>query len=174
MIMVQEEINHRSVVVTVTATKMTARVLAKALAKVTRAMNGAKMRSNSPGKEKSHGELKPGKVSVKELSANGKDGLQKIPVTDDNIKAFEPIARKYGITYALARDESETPPKWAVFFRAKDSDVLSVAFAEFTKKILTREEEHSSVLEAIREFAGKAHDRTRDRQKVRERSGPER
>jgi hypothetical protein len=158
-------------VITVGASKMTARVLAKAMRAALKVMRGNKSQSKS-GNNSNDG-LKPGKVSVKELSANSKDGLQKIPITDDNIKAFDPVARKYGITYALAKDESDTPPKWAVFFRAKDSEVLGVAFAEFSKKVLSKEKETPSVLDKIKKPLEQTQTRTRDRQKVRERSNPE-
>ena len=68
---------------------------------------------------------------MQNLMAKGAQ-LTNILITDDNIKSFDRIARKYGIDYSLKRDNSVTPPKYLVFFRAKDVDVMTAAFREYT------------------------------------------
>ena len=40
-----------------------------------------------------------------------------IEITNDNIKAFESTAKKYGIDFALKKDSSEQPPRYLVFSR---------------------------------------------------------
>ena len=42
------------------------------------------------------------------------------------------VARKYSIDYSLKKDKSVDPPKYLVFFRAKDVDVMTAAFKEYT------------------------------------------
>jgi len=37
------------------------------------------------------------------------------------------VARKYSIDYSLKKDKSVDPPKYLVFFRAKDVDVMTAA-----------------------------------------------
>lgn len=78
-----------------------------------------------------------GKQPVDALVKQGK-GVTSIEITEDNIKSFEPYARKYGIDYALQKDSTETPPKWLVFFKAPDADVMTAAFREFTAKVVNR------------------------------------
>jgi hypothetical protein len=69
-------------------------------------------------KEKSQ-VTKRGKKSLKELMQEGSQ-LTNIEITDNNIKSFEKVARKYSIDYSLKKDSSTTPPRYLVFFRAKD------------------------------------------------------
>jgi hypothetical protein len=38
--------------------------------------------------------------------------------------------RKYNVDFALKRDTTEMPPKWLVFFKAKDAAALTAAFEE--------------------------------------------
>ena len=46
----------------------------------------------------------------------------------DNIKDFEGTAKKYGIDFALKKDISENPPRYLVFFKGRDADVMEAAF----------------------------------------------
>ena len=110
----------------VKAGKLTGRVLAKALQAALRRMKNPK--------------AKRGKQSVKSLARRG-GSLQNIEITDSNIKSFERVARKYGVDFALKKDVLGDPPRWLVFFKAKDADALTAAFQEFTAKTLGRKRE---------------------------------
>lgn len=46
--------------------------------------------------------------------------LTNIEVTDQNIRSFDRVARKYNIDYALKKDKSNNPPRYLVFFKARD------------------------------------------------------
>ena len=124
----QDYINDQSKTVVIKANKITARVLAKALKAVLASMTRGKAPANTRTKYR-------GKQRVDQLVKQG-DGISNIEITDANIKAFEPVARKYGIEYALQKDDSESPPKWLVFFKPRDADALTAAFKEFTAKTL--------------------------------------
>jgi hypothetical protein len=78
---------------------------------------------------------KSGKQSVKSLTKQGAS-LSNIEIGGDNIGDFKRVARKYNVDFALKRDDSETPPKWLVFFKAKDADSLTAAFKEYSKATL--------------------------------------
>ncbi len=119
----QEDIEHKSAVLVMRGAKITGRLLAKAMAAALRQMQ---KKRDAPGKQ-----------SFRQLSKGGP--LESIPVSDDNIKAFDPIARKYGLRYKLVRDASENPPKWLMFFRSRDSGAMTAAFKEFTHQTLNRE-----------------------------------
>ena len=69
---------------------------------------------------------------VKKLIGQG-EGAKSIEVTDSNIKSFERVARKYNVDFAVKRDKTTEPPKYLVFFKGKDADVIAQAFKEFVK-----------------------------------------
>ena len=73
-----------------------------------------------------------GKQSLKQLiRGNDNASVTNIEINDQNIKAFEKTARKYGIDYSLKKDKSVEPPKYILFFRAKDSEILTKSFKDF-------------------------------------------
>ena len=120
----QEEVENRSVTLAISATKLSARV--------------------APEK------IPHGKQTVKELVGQNQ-GVSNIEVTDGNIKSFERVARKYGVDYAVKKDSSVSPPKWLVFFKARDADALTAAFTEFAAKTVKREQ-RPSVLQTLAKF----------------------
>lgn len=113
-----------------------------------------------------------GKQSVKTLVRQG-DGVQNIEITDKNIKSFEKVARKYGVTYALHR--STEAGRYYVFFKAKEADALNAAFAEYTQKVLKREKEKPSLRKQLARFKQLAAQmaQTQDREKNLGRGGIE-
>ena len=96
---------------------------------------------------------KRGKQSLESMMKNGSE-LTNIEITDNNIRSFERVARKYGIDYSLKKDTSADPPKYLVFFRAKDVDVMTAAFKEYTGATLQKAKRPS-----IRKRLQKAIDR---------------
>jgi len=101
--------------------------------------------------KKSHGDLKHGKQTVKQLARQNK-GMSNIEITDDNIKGFERYARKYGVDFALKKDSSSFPPTWFVFFKAQDADAINAAFGEFTKNMMKRAKGAPSVIAELSKF----------------------
>ena len=89
-----------------------------------------------------------GKQTVKQLAAQNQ-GLTNIEVTDKNIKTFDRVARKYGVDYAVKKDRSVDPPKYLVFFKAKDTDALTAAFKDYTRKTVRSKERKDSVLDKL-------------------------
>mgnify|MGYP000797401259 FL=1 len=106
-----------------------------------------------------------GKQSVKSLVRQGA-GVQNIEITDKNIRSFQSIARKYGVDYALKKDTSSQPPRYLVFFKARDTDALTAAFREFSGKQLKRNKK-PSILVQLKKFQEQMmnHDRARNRAK---------
>lgn len=81
-------------------------------------------------------------------------GVSNIEINDPSIKDFERIARKYGVDYAVKKDRSTSPPKYLIFFKARDADALTAAFTEYTGKKVKKAEktERPSVLEKLAQF----------------------
>ena len=71
----------------------------------------------------------PKEVSLKELIKSG-DQVDSISLGVGDRMAFEPVLRKYGITYAIKKDRTQNPPTYHFFFKAKDATVLKMAFQE--------------------------------------------
>jgi hypothetical protein len=139
---------------------MTAKTLARLMTAALRQMH------------KSRGKLKQGKQSMRQLSKGG--SLSNIEIMDDNIKAFDPVARKYNVSYSLQKDASSDPPRWLVFFRAKDVDAITAAFKEFSNRALKRETGRTSVRSLMRELGEKVKNAVRSKTRHKTREGPER
>ena len=126
----QEHVQEKTVALTIHAAKLTARVLQASIRKVLREMRQAR----------EHPKLYQGKQTVKQLVRQNA-GVSNIEITDGNIKAFESVARKYGVDFALKQDSSVSPPKWLVFFKGRDADAVQAAFREFAAKTLPKEKD---------------------------------
>ena len=127
----QDQVNDKTVAISVKAVKLTGRLLAKA-------MRAFLKKAREPT-------FKHGKQSVKSLTKQGAS-LTNIEIGGDNIGSFSRIARKYNVDFSLKRDSSETPPKWIVFFKAKDTDALTAAFNEYSKIQLKHKDQKPSML----------------------------
>lgn len=107
-----------------------------------------------------------GKQTLKQLIKSDA-ALSNIEITDENIKSFEKSAKKYGIDYALKKDKSQNPPKFVVFFKGKDLDVITNAFEDYTKKVIKRKPSIRKLLVKLKEKAksmNKDKDRNRDQE----------
>ena len=127
----QEHITEKTVALSVKAAKITGRLLAQAMREFLK-------KAREPT-------VTRGKQSVKSLAKQGAS-LTSVDIGGDNIGSFSRIARKYNVDFALKRDDSEVPPKWIVFFKAKDSDAMTAAFNEYGKIQLPLKERKPSLL----------------------------
>lgn len=126
----QEEVNEKTVALIIHSSKITAEVLKAALAKVMRDMEKANQKKEQKKAQAQEYSYK-GRTSLKEMMKEGSQ-LTNIEITDSNIKSFEKIARKYGVDYSLKKDTAGEKPRYLVFFRARDADVMTAAFKEYT------------------------------------------
>ena len=131
----QDEVNEKMVALIIKGGKISAEVLESALKKFTEELEKAQKTASQPKTYR-------GKQSIKHLMEQNA-ALSNIEVTDGNIKAFERTATKYGIDYALKKDTSEQPPRYLVFFRGRDVDVMTQAFKEFSAKKVRQSERPS-------------------------------
>ena len=155
----QEELEQRTVSITIQSAKVTGRVLKAAIAATLRKMEQER---NSP---------KVGRNTMKRLS--GRDGGTNTIEVTGRIRSFERYARKYQVRYHIEKEVGSTPPKWTVYFKANQADALTAAFKEYTKKDLTRTN-RPSLLSQLRKFKELAQTIGRDRVRNKEHGGPER
>lgn len=168
----QDEINEKTVSLCINGGKISARILKNAMLKILAEMEQGKgdqrRRERKAGKDAASCH---GKQSMEKLMKQGYQ-LSNIEVTDGNIKSFEKCARKYGIDFSLKKDMSASPPRYFVFFKAKDVDVMTAAFKEYTKGTLDKNKKPSihKKLEQVKERVVKHREREKEKQKER---GPE-
>lgn len=122
----QEDIENRTLTLIVSGTKFTGRLLKAALSKYL-----AYCKERKQQKSRDSPVHPRGKQTVKQLVRQNQ-GVSNIEVDDPGIRAFERVARKYGVDYAVKKDRSSNPPKYLVFFKARDADAVTAAFQEYT------------------------------------------
>ena len=146
----QEEVENRTLTLIVSGTKFTGRLFKAAISKYMAHRREKKL-------EKQHSRDSPvtpkGKQTVKQLIGQNQ-GVSNIEINDPSIRDFERIARKYGVDYAVKKDRSASPPKYLIFFKARDADALTAAFTEYTGKKVKKAEktERPSVLAKLAQF----------------------
>ena len=108
----QEEVTQKTIALSMKTGKLTAQALQAALKKY------LQHRAKGP-------KLHHGKQSLKQLKAHGA-ALTNIEVTEANIGAFKPCAKKYGVDFTLRKDKTTQPPHYIVPKRSpKSSGLLS-------------------------------------------------
>ena len=146
----QEEVENRTLTLVVSGTKFTGRLFKAAISKYM-----AHRREKKLEKQRSRDSpvTPKGKQTVKQLIGQNQ-GVSNIEINDPSIKDFERIARKYGVDYAVKKDRSASPPKYLIFFKARDADALTAAFTEYTGKKIKKAEktERPSVLAKLAQF----------------------
>ncbi len=142
----QEEVENRTVNLAISTTKLSARTIVRAfqLWKAHRSKVKAKNAAEQAAKE---AEVPVGKQSIKELIGQNQ-GVTNIDIAKTDLKGFERVAAKYGVDYAITKDKNAVPPKYMVFFKAKDADALTAAMEEFTNEKL-KVKDRPSVLKQL-------------------------
>ena len=146
----QEEVENRTLTLVVSGTKFTGRLFKAAISKYM-----AHRREKKLNKQRSRDSpvTPKGKQTVKQLIGQNQ-GVSNIEINDPSIRDFERIARKYGVDYAVKKDRSASPPKYLIFFKARDADALTAAFSEYTQKKVKKADrsERPSVLAKLAQF----------------------
>ena len=153
--MVQEETTQKTIAFVVKTSKLTTDVLEKMI-----------LFYLENQKQKGH-QQKQGKMTVQELVGQNA-GVSNIEITENNIRSFERVAKKYRVDFAVKKDKTTQPPRYLVFFKGRDADVLTQAFKEFvhaneTKKSRTR----VSVKEKLKQFR-EVLSQKKERERVKE------
>lgn len=150
----QEEVENRTVNLAISTTKLTLRAI----------ITGYRKYQSHHSKSKAAKQVKTpqGRQTVKELVGQGQ-GVSSIPLDQTNLRDFHRVARKYGIDYAITKDKSRQPPRYIVFFKARDADALNAAFREFMVKKLGKHRAASVLGELEQEKSRVKPDKTREK-----------
>lgn len=157
----QEEVNQRTVALTVKSAKLTGRVLLAAIQKYLAYLKKQRMEGLTP----------TGKQTVKQLMGH-RVNTNSIPL-DGSTRLFDRVARKYGVDYAFHKVE---PGKYQLFFKAGQADAITTAFAEYTKLVLKRQQrkERPPILAQLKKLREAIRERTPNRERAREAAHEER
>ena len=159
MVYIQEEIESRTVALSISTAKLTGRIFKAAICKYL---------EHRKNKQRDGPVIPHGKQSVKQLIGQNQ-GVSTIESNDPDIKSFERIARKYGVDYAIKKVKTEDKPKYVIFFKARDADALTQAFTEYTRKSVEKGK-RPSVLEKLHSLTEKMQNRVLERTKTKQRS----
>jgi len=149
----QEDIERRSIAIAVSASKLTGRTLARALEAAMRKIRQTQKNALTP----------QGRQTVKKLMNHGVN-TSTIPL-DGNTRTFDRAARKYNVDYSFRKTG---PNKYMLFFKAGQADAITQCFADFTKRVMRKEQKRSikgrvgRINDAITRQRPKEHERKRE------------
>lgn len=145
----QEEVENRSVNLAITTTKLTARAICSGIRKYLQHRGKIKTRKAADKAAKKADPIH-GKQTVKQLIRQNQ-GVSSVDIAKSGIRDFEWIAGRYGIDFAVTKDKSVQPPRYTVFFKAKDADALTLVYKAYSVKIM-KKGSRPSVLEQLQKF----------------------
>ena len=169
----QDEVNEKTVSLCIRGGKITAQLLKAAMRKALAQMEQEKAKQKQQSKVQKQQDDK-----TKDKSYRGKQTMEKlmrqnvqlsnIEITDGNIKSFERVAKKYSIDFSLKKDTTAKPPRYFVFFKARDVEVMTAAFREFTGKTLNKTKKPSVRKKLRQAITARNQDKQREREKSKE------
>lgn len=160
----QEEVENRTVNLAISTTKLTARGILRLALK---GLSYIKRQSRESAAKKPIG-----KQTIQQLIGQNQ-GVTNIDISKTDLKGFEKYARKYGVDYAITKDKSVLPPKYLVFFKARDADAMTAAFNAYSAEILAKDKRPSvlktlhKLMDAVRDIPAKAVTRDKQREQLR-------
>ena len=94
-----------------------------------------------------HGEMK-----VRDLIRKD-EGAQAIDIDGAGLRDFKRIANKYGLDFAIVKSTELDPPKYSVFFKARDADAIQAVVNEYTvRQMKIQKEGRPSILAKLSKF----------------------
>lgn len=139
----QEEVENRTVNLAISTTKLTLRTIISGIRKYLQHREKVKAK-------KGRDPAVHGKQSVKKLLGQNQ-GAANTEIEKEGIKDFERLAKKYGVDFAVRKDKTVDPPRYFVFVRAKDADVLDAICKEHQARSMTKDRK-PSVLAQLSKF----------------------
>ena len=133
----QEEIEQKSATLMINGTKFSLRTLKSAALRLL----AHRQNPSAPGVKHR------GKQTVRQLVGQNQ-GVSNVELSGEDIKAFERVARKYGVDYAVKKVKGDAP-RFLIFFKARDADALNAALSEYTGQKM-RGKEHDRLREKLR------------------------
>ena len=149
----QEEVEQKTFNIVVSTTKLTARTI---------------LNAGKAAIQQQQAKMAGGKQSVRMLLRQNR-GVSSVEIDKTNIRGLERYAKKYGIDYAIRKDNSEVPPRYLVFFKAPDAEAFNSAFKEYSASLLNKDKRPSvlaklhELVQAAAELPGKVRHKEQER-----------
>ena len=152
----QEEVDSRTVALVINSAKLTGRVFKAAISQFLAHCKNQKT------------VIPHGKQSVKQLIGQNQ-GVTSIESNDPDIKAFDRVARKYGVDYAVKKvREDNGKSKYVIFFKGRDNDAITSAFKEYTAKSMEKAKK-PSIMKKLHEMSAKVQNKVLEISKSKQR-----
>ena len=158
----QEDIENRTVALSVSMTKVTAMGLARTLALACREIQKA----NHYAKAK-HPQ---GRQSVKSLMKHG-IATNTLPI-DGETHLFDKVARKWNVDYAFTKVGHN---KYLLLFKSGQADAITACFSEYTKLCMKRaKNKRPRIYEQLRKSGEQVREKSKELERIRETAHDER
>jgi hypothetical protein len=150
----QEDIDNRTVALSVRTAKLTAQVLAKAMSAAARQIQKTHNKTQTPH----------GRQPVKKLM-NHRVAINSIPL-DGETRLFDKVARKWNVDYSFHKTG---PQKYLLLFKSGQADAITAAFSEYTKLVVAKAQtRRPNIREQLDRFAELVKSRPLERERTRE------
>lgn len=152
----QEDIENRTVALSVKTAKLTARSLAVVLAAAQRQIQNAHRKATRA--------VPQGRQSVKELMKHGVS-TSTIPLNGDT-RLFDRVARKWNVDYSFHKTGHK---KYLLLFKSGQADAITACFSEYTKRFMQKaKDRRMPALETIRQNAERVRETPVEQERKRE------
>lgn len=121
----QEEVTNKTIALSVRTVSFTAHTLQA----VVRAVSH---RHDKAVRASGYKAIPKGEQTLKELVGSNAT-LTNVNLDKTNLSLFRKAASKYGVDFAVTKEKGTSPPRYLVFFKGKDIDVITAAFKEISK-----------------------------------------
>ena len=150
----QEDIEQRTIALSIKAAKLSGKVLAKALSAALQKIQEKRQKGLTP----------QGKQSVKKLMGHGVS-VNSLPL-DGETRLWDSVARKYNVDYAFHKIGQD---KYLLFFKAGQADAITAAFSDYTKLTIKRaKDKRPPIRSQLKRFAELVKARPLERELKRE------
>ena len=148
----QEEVNQKTVALSIRTTKLTGKVLAAAL-------------EGSAGAAKAPPEGADPAGTPEREKADEPLWRQKCHAYVGAPKDFDRIAKEFHVDYAFHK---VSPGHYLLFFKANQADAITAAFQKYSAKVLNKEQDKASILGQLRKFTEQIRTQAKEKQRTRE------
>jgi hypothetical protein len=152
----QEQVDREAIGITLKASRLTAKGLAKVLATLARKIQKEYQKAQTPH----------GKQSVKKLM-NHNQATNTIEIEGDK-GLFDKVARKWSVDYAFHKTGQD---KYLLLFKSGQADAITAVFSEYSALVMQRaRDKRPPIIERMRQAAERAaQERPKHKEHKRER-----
>ena len=142
--MINEEISNKTVSIQVRASE-------KLMYQVLKTLKKMQKKSKEVGGMEQYLKQKGSEIKLKDLVKKGQ--LEEIQVKEPELKELRKELNKHGVKFSILRDK-ETG-NYNVFFQAKDTKIMDIAFSKALQKAEQKHDKKQSVKKQINQFKEK-------------------